>query len=80
MQERILNIIILFTLSLLAFMLVAFGFEWVYEMWLLEEFDSWIVTFIGIPIVAILSAMLLFLFLNAVDFEQEDDEEYRHFH
>jgi len=79
MQERIFNIIIIFTLSLVAFSLVAFGFEWVYEMWLLEEFEDWMVTFIGIPIVAILSAMLLFLFLNAIDIPDDDEEEFHHY-
>ena len=80
MQDRVFNIIVMFTLSLLAFMLVAFGFEWIYEMWLAEEFESWMVTFIGIPIVAILSALLLFLFLSAINLNDDDDEEYYHHH
>lgn len=73
MYERIFDIIMICTLSLVAFTLVAFGFGWVYEMWLAEEFDSWMISFIGIPVVALISALLVYLFSYAMEDESDFD-------
>lgn len=67
MPERIINITILFTLALLAITLVAFGFDWVYQLWLADELSNgWAVSLFAIPVVAMLSALLLYLFCSAV--------------
>lgn len=73
MHERMFGIFVIFTLSALAFTLIVFGFSWVYEIWLTDDFDSWVVTFIGIPIVALISALLVYLFCYAL----EDDDPIR---
>lgn len=70
MQGRLFGILVIFTLSALAFTLIAFGFSWIYELWLAKNFDSWVVTFIGIPVVALISALLVYLFCYAL----EDDD------
>lgn len=74
MYERIFNIVMITTLSLVAFTLVAFGFGWVYEMWLAEEFDSWMISFIGIPVVALISALLVYLFSYALENDSSYDQ------
>lgn len=77
MYDRIVNTMIIFTLSLIAFTLVAFGFKWIYDIWLAEELGSWIVTFIGIPVVAVLSASLLYFFLSALETSERDEQRSR---
>jgi hypothetical protein len=76
-QERIINIIITFTLSVMAFTLVAFGFHWVYELWIAEELSrGWLVPFIAIPSVAIISALLIYLFVYAIGAEGREESSY----
>lgn len=71
MPERIINLVILFTLALLAFTLVAVGFEWIYQLWLAERLGTgWMVPVLAIPVVAVLSALLLFFFCNAIGLDE----------
>lgn len=77
MQERIINIIVVFTLSVMAFTVVAFGFQWLYELWLAEELSrGWLVPFIIIPSVAIISALLIYLFVYVIGGENKDETLY----
>lgn len=74
MQERVINIIIMFTLSVMAVTLVAYGFDWIYSLWLSEELSTgWVVPFVAIPAVAVISALLIYLFISAVDAEGSDE-------
>ena len=72
MYERLFNLFVICTLSALAFTLVAFGFEWIYQLWLANAFASWIVSVVVIPMVALICAVLIYLFFYALDDEQEE--------
>lgn len=69
MNESLLYITIAAVLSLLGFALVVFGFEWIYQIWLAELFEGWMLTFIAIPVVALISALLIYLFFYAIEDE-----------
>lgn len=72
MIERLLNMAILLTLSLAAFMLVVFGFEWIYQLWLADVVsEQWVMPFLVIPTVAALSAVLLYLFVRAMGSDED---------
>lgn len=77
MQERMINVIIIFTLSVMAFTVVSFGFQWLSELWMAKEFSrGWLVPFVIIPSVAIVSALLIYLFVYALGAEVKDEETY----
>lgn len=66
MPEKIINGIIIFTLCVVTFTLVSFGFDWIYQLWLVEEYAGWVVPFIAIPAVGVPSALLIYLFCFAI--------------
>lgn len=77
MPERIINVLIMFTLSVMAFTLVAFGFDWIYQLWMSEKMKAgWLVPIVAIPIVAVISALLLYLFVSALELQSEDELVY----
>ncbi|MCH2546910.1 MAG: hypothetical protein MK052_04780 [Alphaproteobacteria bacterium] len=77
MYERLINIVIMFTLSVVAFTLVAFGFNWVYQLWLVDAASNqWVLPLVAIPSVAVISALLIYLFVFALSIDDEENISY----